>query len=472
MNPPGWSTLEPAYRQACLALSEAPGPVHLLGIGGVGMAALAVLLHARGHEVSGCDAQLTRITARLESMGIRVLRGHSADHLTGSEQLIIRSPAVRDHEPEWQRALASRAKFFSRGVVLPALVRGRVSVAVAGSHGKTTTTAMLTHILRANGRPLSFAIGGEIDDAGTVAAASAEGPLVVEADESDGTLALYEPGHAIITNVELDHVDFFPDLAALDACFRRFAERTRGEVWFCGDDPGAVRATHGHPRARSFGFGSQCALRAEKPVPAADGSRTEMYWEGQLIGTLELPVPGNTNVLDALGAIGAAHALGVEWGAALRALRTFAPVKRRFDVLLRNARATVISDYAHHPTEIRALLAQVHAQAPQRIIAVFQPHRYSRTAVLGPDFPSSFDGVDRLVLAPVYAASEPPVAGGTHEDLARHFIAQGRPVEIAQSLLEAWELIRHNWRAGDVLLVVGAGDVEKIAAWAAEEFSA
>lgn len=471
VNPPGWSTLEPLYRHACRVLNEPPGPVHLLGIGGVGMAALAVLLVARGHAVSGCDVQMTRVTARLESMGIRVLRGHAPDHVTGSEQMIIRSPAVRDHELEWQRARAAKAKVFPRGAVLPALVRGRASVAVAGSHGKTTTTAMLAHILRANGRPLSFAIGGEIDECGTVASASAEGPLVVEADESDGTLALYEPAHAIITNVELDHVDFFSDLAALDACFRRFAERTRGEVWFCGDDPGAVRATHGHPRAHAFGFGCACALRAEKPLPVASGSRTEVLWNGQPVGTLELPVPGNTNVLDALGAMGAAHALGVEWGDALRALRTFAPVKRRFEVLLRNARATVISDYAHHPTEIRALLAQARAQVSQRIIAVFQPHRYSRTAILGPEFPSAFDGVARLVLAPVYAASEPPVAGGTHRDLARHFAAQGRPIEIAQSLLEAWELIRHNWRAGDVLLVVGAGDVEKIAAWAAEEFN-
>lgn len=472
MNPPFWSELERAYRAACQTLEDPPGAVHLMGIGGVGMAGLAVLLRARGHAVTGCDVQRSRVTARLQAMGIGVSIGHAPSHLTGSEQMIVRSPAVRDEESEWQAACAAQSKSFSRGVVLAALLRGRSSVAIAGTHGKTTTTAMLTHILRANARPLSFAIGGEIDDSGGVASASTQGPLVVEADESDGTLALYEPTHAVITNVELDHVDFFSSLDALDACFRRFAERTRGTLWYCGDDAGATRAARERPNARAFGFAADCDLRAHSYAAQGIGTRASVFWQGRALGELALPVPGRTNVVDALGAMGAAHALGVEWMDSIRALASFAPVRRRFEMLLRNERATVISDYAHHPTEIRALFAQVRSLAPRRVVAIFQPHRYSRTAALGPDFPSAFDGADRIVLAPVYAASESPVPGGTHRDLAGHFIAQQRPVEIAESLLEAWELIRHNWRTGDVLLVIGAGDVEKIAVWAAEEFNA
>ncbi len=470
MNPPGWSRLEPAYREACRVLNEPPGLVHMLGIGGVGMAALAILLRGRGYTVTGCDTHRSRVTARLESMGIPVSFGHDPDHLTGRERFMVRSPAVRETEPEWRAAAASGAPVFSRGVVLPALARDRTSIAIAGSHGKTTTTAMLAHILRVAGHPVSFAIGGEVDSEGTVAEAQSGGTLVLEADESDGTLALYEPAHAVLTNIEWDHVDFFPDTDALEACFRRFVARTRGEVWFCGDDPGARRVVEKRPNAYAFGFGSTCDLRAIEVSEKGLEIRAAIYWTGEPIGDLWLPVPGRTNLLDALAAAGAARAVGVGWGESLAALRSFRPVRRRFEIALNAPHAAVISDYAHHPTEIRALLAQARAFDARRLVAVFQPHRFSRTAALGPDFASAFDGVDRLILAPVYAASESPVEGGTHIDLAECFRQQGRPIETAQSLLEAWETIRDNWRAGDVLLVIGAGDVEVIAAWAAEAF--
>jgi UDP-N-acetylmuramate--alanine ligase len=470
VNPPKWNELETAYRAVCRVLAEPPGAVHMLGIGGVGMAALAVLLKARGHRVSGCDAQRSRVTVRLEALGIPVALGHDPAHLTGQEQFIVRSPAVRDTEPEWRAAAASGAPVFSRGVVLPALAREYICVAVAGCHGKTTTTAMLAHILRASGRPTSFAVGGEVDETGAVAEAQPGGVLALEADESDGTLALYEPTHAVVTNVELDHVDFFRDTDALDACFRRFVLRARGDVWFGADDPGARRAAEGVSRARGFGFAADCHLRGYDVREEGLGIRCALEWMGKAIGTLALPVPGRTNLLDAMAAMGAAQSVGVDWAESIDALRGFRPVRRRFEIVLRNARATVVSDYAHHPTEIRALLAQARALGAGRRVAVFQPHRYSRTAALGAAFAPAFEGVDRLILAPVYAASEDPAPGGSHLDLAEHFRRHGRPVETAQSLLEAWGAIRDNWRDGDVLLVIGAGDVETIAAWAAEAF--
>lgn len=472
MQPPAWDRLSIAYARALKVLENPPGRAHLLGIGGVGMAGLAVLLRGRGHEVSGCDLGQSRVSDALQRRGIPVFVGHSPAHISGKEQVAIRSPAVSSEEPEWRAVLAAGIPSFDRGVMLAALARQREALGIAGTHGKTTTTAMLVHILRTAGRSLSFAVGGEVDDQGTVAESAPTGPLVFEADESDGTLALYECRHAVITNVELDHVDFFRSAEALDACFGMFAERTRGEVWYCADDPGAVRAATRALCPRGYGFSAGAELRAIEVFQRGRASQARIYWRDKFVGEMILPIPGATNVLNALGAIGAASSLGVDVQESVRALATYRPVRRRFEIFLENQRAIVVSDYAHHPTEIRALLAQAAAFAPRRLVGVFQPHRFTRTALLGPEFPPSFDGLDRLVLAPVYAASEPPMPGGSHLDLAAHFERQGRSVEIAHSLLDAWERIRDNWRAGDVLLVIGAGDVEKIAAWAADEWQA
>lgn len=471
MNPPGWTELEAAYRAACRLLAEPPGPVHLLGIGGVGMAALAVHLQGRGHVVSGCDAQLTRITKHLESVGIRIWPGHAPNHLGGNEQLVVRSPAVHESEPELAAARAADIPIFTRGVVLPALLRSRSSAAIAGSHGKTTTTAMVAHILRTCARPMGFAVGGEIDETGAVAEYSATGPIVVEADESDGTLALYEAEHAIITNVELDHVDFFHSDEALYACFRRFVARTRGSVWYCADDAGAVRVAARHPHAHSFGFGAGSELRAHSIRESGLKITAAVEYAGKPLGDLTLAVPGRTNLIDALGALGLATELGIPFEEAVAALASFRAVRRRFEIVARAKNRVVVSDYAHHPTEIRALLGQARKLGGRRLIAVYQPHRYTRTAALAAEFPPAFAGLDELVLAPVYAASETPVPGGTSADLLPHFQSGLPPVTLAHSLLEAWELIRNKWREGDVLLVIGAGDVEKIAAWAAVDLS-
>lgn len=469
MNDAQWQAMLRAYEDASALLARPPGALHLLGIGGVGMAALAVQLQARGYTVTGCDSQPGRVAAALVARGIPVHTGHSPAHLSGREQAVIRSPAVRDDDPEWLSARMTGIPSLDRGVVLPALLRGRPSVAIAGSHGKTTTTAMLTHIFRATGRPAGFCIGGEIDDHGTVAEYSAEGPLIVEADESDGTLALYEAGQGIITNVEWDHVDYFPDETALRACFQRFASRTRGTVWFCADDPGARFVMTSHPRGRSFGCSSDAQLRAADVREEGLGIVAEVLHDGRALGMLRLQVPGMSNLLDALAALGVALEHGIPFGEAAVALGSFKSVRRRFECVAQGGGRTVISDYAHHPTEIRALMAQVKRLAPRRVLAVYQPHRYSRTAALAKEFPPAFAGVDDLLLAPVYAASERPVPGGRSEDLLPHFGPGTPPVTLVQSLLEAWELIRNKWREGDVLLVIGAGDVEQIAAWAARE---
>lgn len=462
---PRLAELREEYARVVRQLAQPPGPVHLLGIGGVGVAGVAVQLAARGYAVSGCDGAPEGLGPWLVRRGIAVQRGHHPDHLVPGLQWLVRSPAVSEQDPEVRAARDRGLPVYLRGTVLPALLRGQTSVAVGGAHGKTTTSAMVAHVLRHTGMDVSFCIGGEVPTLGGVAHAGTAGVMVVEADESDGTLALYEPDYGVITNVELDHVDFFASVEELDLCFAQFARQARRTLVICHDDPGAERAAR-HAVVPVIRFGTTPgsdwmldSLHADRRTISA-----QVSFRGQPQGTLALQVPGLTNLLDALAAVAVAVDYGLPFAAVAEALQDFRPVRRRFDVLAEHRGITVISDYAHHPTEIAAFLQQVRGLAPQRVLAVFQAHRYSRTAALGPDFPPSFAGVDELILVPIYAASEAPVPGGTLADLHGHFRSHGKiPVTVAQSLLEAWQLIREKWRAGDVVAVIGAGDVEHVA---------
>ena len=460
--------LRAAYAQVVEHLRQPPAPVHLLGIGGVGVAGLAVQLAARGYAVSGCDGSPGGLGPWLNARGITVERGHDPAHLKPDTAWLVRSPAVSEREPELEAARARGLPVFLRGVVLPALLDGQTSVAVGGTHGKTTTSAMLAHVLRESGLDVSFCIGGEVPTLGGVAHAGAAGVMVVEADESDGTLALYAADYAVITNVELDHVDFFATDEELDLCFASFASQATQAVVCCADDPGAVRAARS-ARGRVIRYGLQAGDWTAEVLPSPGRAmRARVRWQGREQGELYLGVPGATNLLNALAVVAVAVDRGLSFDAVAKGLRTFRPVRRRFDVLAEAKGITVISDYAHHPTEIAAFLRQVRGWHHGRVLAVFQGHRYSRTAALGAAFPASFEGVDELILAPIYAASEAPVPGGRLDDLCAHFERHGKiPVTAVQSLLDAWPLIRKKWRAGDVIAVIGAGDVEKIAFLAA-----
>lgn len=462
---PRLAELREEYARVVRQLAQPPGPVHLLGIGGVGMAGVAVQLAARGYAVSGCDGAPEGLGPWLAQRGISVLRGHHPDHVHPGLSWLVRSPAVAEQDPEIQAARAQGRAVYLRGTVLPALLRGQTSVAVGGAHGKTTTSAMVAHVFRHAGIDVSFCIGGEVPTLGGVARAGTAGLMVVEADESDGTLALYEPDYAVITNVELDHVDFFANVDELDLCFAHFARQARRALVLNHDDPGAERAAR-HATVPVIRFGTTPGADWTLSAIRADGRAisAQVSYRGEAQGVLALQVPGLTNLLDALAAVAVTVDYGLPFPAVALALQEFRPVRRRFDVLAEHRGITVISDYAHHPTEIAAFLQQVRGLAPARVLAVFQAHRYSRTAALGPDFPPSFNGVDELILVPIYAASEAPVPGGMLEDLHGHFRRQGKiPVTVAQSLLEAWQLIRQKWRSGDVVAIIGAGDVEQVA---------
>jgi UDP-N-acetylmuramate--L-alanine ligase/UDP-N-acetylenolpyruvoylglucosamine reductase len=444
--------------------------VHCAGVCGIGMAGLAALLQARGLRVSGCDAKPNALADWLRARGIDVAAGHAPDHVAGDTAWVVRSAAVPAEVPEIQAALTRGLPVWRRGEVLPALLTGRLSIAVAGTHGKTTTTGFIAQMLRAAGRDPSFCIGGEVPALGGVAAAGRDEVIVVEADESDGTLTLYRPDIAVVTNIDFDHMEHFADVAAFEACFARFIAQAGRRVIYCGDDPRARRLAGAADQGRSYGFGAEADVRAVEAQLDAAGSRFRLALSGQDLGEVRLSVPGAHNILNALAAAAVGLELGLPFATVQAALARAELPRRRFESVVARPEVAVIADYAHHPSEVAALVRAARGLGRRRILAVFQPHRYTRTLALGADFPAAFQGVAELVLTPVYAASEPPLPGGTSWDLYAHFRrAALLETFAAASLAQAWDYLKRRLAAGDLLLIVGAGDIEQLASRARAE---
>ncbi len=402
--------------------------VHLMGIGGIGMAGLAWLLKERGLEVSGCDLQQNRQTKWLEGHGIPISYEHHESHISDAIDWLIRSTAVPDSHPEVLRANELNISVSRRGEVLPALMRDRICIAVSGTHGKTTTTAMIAQLL-----DCGYFVGGEI--LGQKGVARDGKIMVVEADESDGTVAGYTPDYSIITNIEYDHMEHHESEAAFISCFEKLIQKTKRTVFYCAEDRLAVELCSGNTKCVPYELSSQ---------------------------PLNLPIPGRHNHLNAAAAIAVSKIWKTE-ESLLQALATIQPIRRRFETVFEEGGIRIVSDYAHHPTEVAALIQTAKELKPKRLLGIFQPHRYTRTLALGNDFPPSFEGLDKLWLIPVYAASEKPIKGGTTADLAEHFSEQwaGR-LKIYESLVTAWESIQTELQEGDLLLIIGAGDIERL----------
>ena len=405
------------------------GHVHLVGIGGIGMAGLAWLLRERDLHVSGCDLQDNRQVRWLSRHGISIEIGHDSSHATDAVDWLIRSSAVPCSNPEIQSAAELGLPVLRRGEVLPALMRDRICIAVCGTHGKTTTTSLIAQVLACG-----YCIGGELNGIEGVAK---DGELmVVEADESDGTIAGYTPDFTVITNIEYDHMEHHASESAFIGCFEELIRHTKQRVYYRADDSISKRICADHAKCEPF-------YLPEVPF--------------------QLPLHGRHNQWNAAGAAAVCRRWKSEREIA-EALRHVKPVRRRFETVLDAAGIRIITDYAHHPTEIAALIQTARELNPKRLLGIFQPHRYTRTRALGADFPPSLEGLDGLWLVPVYAASEEPLPGGTVGDLAGHFPASwnGRLV-ISPSLDQAWNDIAEQLRSGDLLLIIGAGDIEQLA---------
>ncbi|HEY66659.1 MAG TPA: UDP-N-acetylmuramate--L-alanine ligase [Thermoflexia bacterium] len=447
--------------------------VHFIGIGGAGLSAIARVLMEQGVEVSGSDLVLSPVARALARDGARVFAGHRAENVDGAA-LVIVSSAVPPDNVEVQAALAAGIPVLKRPEFLGQMMDGRLGVAVAGTHGKTTTTAMIASILLEAGRDPTFIVGGVISGLGTNARAG-KGPLfIIEADEYDRTFLSLTPQVAVVTIVEHDHPDCYPTFADFRAAFDEFARLVpRDGLLVIGWDDPTARELGERRRAAGaqvafFGLGEGAEWRAEEVRPNfAGGVDFLAVHEGQVLGLVRLQVPGAHNAFNAMAALAVAGFFEVPFRVARSALTEFRGVGRRFEVKGEAAGVVVVDDYAHHPTEIRATLAAARQRFPRRPLwAVWQPHTYSRTKTLLGEFARAFGEANHVIVLPIYAARETNTLGISGADVVA---AMEHPdVRYAGSLEEAVVWLGTEVRPGDVVLTLGAGDGDRVGEWLLE----
>jgi UDP-N-acetylmuramate--alanine ligase len=434
--------------------------VHFVGIGGAGMSAIAKVLHERGLEVSGSDLKRSPTLTTLEAMGATINVGHSAELVDGADVVVV-SSAIPESNVELQRARSLDATILTRGEALAEILEDHRSVVVAGTHGKTSTTSMIVSVLRRCEVDATYLIGGGLNDAGTNARNGRDDIVVAESDESDGSFLLLSPTIAVITNVEEDHVDYWASMDEIAGAFDRFmnAVQPGGTIVVPAADDGLVaRAVATGKSVARFGDGGD--VWAEAADLRSTGASFDLC-AGNARRRVMMRVPGAHNVTNALAAAAACLQLGAPFDRVAEGLADYRGVQRRWQTKGTAQDVTVIDDYAHHPTEVRATLAAARPGPWKRVIAVFQPHRYSRTAAFAHDFGGAFDGADRIAVMDVYGAGEPPVPGVSGKLVADAICAQlpGRPVAYLPHRSEVMEYLVRSVRPGDALLTLGAGDV-------------
>ncbi len=438
-----------------------PNRVHLVGIGGVGMAGVARLLLLRGHDVSGSDLRDGRVLEELRALGATIIVGHDPSVVAGVDQVVI-STAVPRENPEVVAAEAAGIEVVLRARALADAISGDTSVLIAGTHGKTTTTAMTVVGLQRAGVDPSFVIGGQLNETGANAHAGADGIAIAEADEADRSFLAYEPHVAVVTNLELDHPDEFSDMADVDAAFVQFLERVRpgGTVVLCADDAGSAALRDRAPQGThvvTYGTASDATVRLE-----IEGPRSGTVHTPELSVALELEMPGDHNLRNATAALAIARALGQDVAAVAVGLGVFAGTQRRFQRLGSAGGVEVIDDYAHHPTELAATISAARAETDGRVVVVVQPHRYSRTRVLGAELGRAAAAADLVVVTEVYAGPEAPEPGVTGRLVADAAEEAGAQVLYEPHLGALAELLAEQARDGDLVLVTGAGDVTRV----------
>lgn len=439
------------------------GPVHFVGISGAGMSALAELVLRAGGRVTGCDVRPGAVGDSLRGLGAVIEQGHDPAHVADAVAVVTTSAVPSDH-PELSEARRRGIPVLKRAEALGALVNRGELLAVAGTHGKTTTTAMATAILAEAGLDPTAFVGGRVSAWGGGLRLGSDRLYVVEADEYDRSFLTLRPRVAVVTTVEADHLDIYGTYEAVEQAFRDFIAPVPGDglVVACVDDPGARRVLEAaRAPTLGYGLGTGAALRAVKVRPAGEGSRVVVEWEGSPLGELIVGVPGEHNVRNALAAFAAARYFGAGLDAANRALSVFHGVERRFQKLGEASGIVIVDDYAHHPSEIAATLAAARSAYPdRRLVAVFQPHLYTRTRDFAGDFGRALAAADVVWVTDVYPAREAPIPGVTGELVADAARTAGAPEVHYHPRLETLPTTLGEFlRAGDLCLTLGAGSI-------------
>lgn len=442
---------------------SAPLRVHLIGVAGSGMSGLASLLMGIGHQVSGSDKVRTVETDRLASVGLKFFSPQGPDEIEGAD-LVIYSSAIKPGNVAYDAARAKGAAMVRRAEALAAIMQQKRGIIVAGTHGKTTTSSMASHVLRSGGLKPSHYVGAEIPLLGTNAHwEPGTDYMVAEGDESDGTLALFHPEHAIILNIEPEHLDYYKDLDEIKAVFEQLIRQTSGFFIYCDDDPGSRSVSTQHKRAVSYGWNRSSDYAAVNVRERRGTSSFHVLRRGEDLGEIELGIPGRHNVLNSLAVVALATELGLHFPVIRAAMGTFRGAKRRFEAKYRSEHCLIYDDYGHHPTEVQATLATARSLEPERVLCVFQPHRYSRTKLLRNEFGRAFDAVDQLLVLDVYAASEPPIPGISGETICEAVREFGQAeVQSTPRKEQARHVLGNLIRKGDLVISLGAGDVHEV----------
>jgi UDP-N-acetylmuramate--alanine ligase len=449
--------------------------LHFVGIGGIGMSAIARVLLARGQRVSGSDVSESPIIDQLRALGASITIGHDAQNLNGAAEVVV-SSAIGESNPEYRYAAERGIPIVRRGEMLRRIMEGSRGIAICGTHGKTTTTAMTSAVLQQGGIDASLVLGGIDVVTGTNGHAGSAPWFVTEADESDASFTLLDPAIAVVTNIENDHLSSDAELPKLVAAFDEFlAKLPYSGTAIVGVDnlqSRSIASSMRHAATVTFGIATDADVRAVNMRFADLGSSFEVIAHEVSLGTVELNVPGAINIENALAAICVAHCLDIPFHSVRSALAAFRGVRRRFEIMARTPRMVIVDDYAHHPTAVKATILAARQYHRGPIVVAFQPHRYTRTAYLASAFAAALSIADEVYLAPVYAASEPQIAGVSERTIGEPLARSGIPVRYVTKVEELRTVLPAQTPPNALVLMLGAGNITKVAADLAKDVCA
>ena len=433
--------------------------LHFVGLGGVGMSAIADILLKRGYDISGSDIAESAVLKKLEEKGAKVFYTQKKENITDDIDIVVLSSAIHEDNSEYLEAVAKNKEIVHRSDMLAYLMEDQRAICVAGAHGKTTTSSMIALMLDLAHREPTIIVGGEIRQLGSNAKYGKSDLLVAEADESDGSFVKLHPWMTVVTNIECDHMDHYHSLAEIKEAFAQFVALSgkEGVNVFCVDCPNARDLIKDAPgEVITYGFSDDAQVQGRNWQYIDGVNKADVYYNNQYLGELCLQVPGKHNIQNALGACACGLYLGLTFAEIKETLGQFIGAKRRFQILAKAGDITVVDDYAHHPTEVAATIAAAKGCKPKRLIAVFQPHRYSRVQHLAKEFAECFHDVDQVILTDIYPAGEAPIAGvssqlildGVDNENKRFIPLENLPQELLQ--------VAQN---GDIILMMGAGNI-------------